>query len=212
MRKPKWRKPRQKRPIYRRGLPQAFALRRPYRHLPTTPASKAAPHMTHSLYTSPTVSQEQIKSEHKTPIKTGWSLARWLFTALLAMATLIGGGVVFWPRVTVEASGDLSNPATIQFVATNTGYVSLRHPAMGMVGCELAYGKEPSTPMRKCLTSSFPPEVLSETGYRWLNMDEKFTTRLEDWIAFTDKSPKLYRVNVLIRFSYYPLVSSFSRL
>jgi len=150
------------------------------------------------------VSQVQIQSEHKTPIKTGMSLARWLFAALLAVATLIGGGVVFWPRVTVEAQGDLSNPATIQFVATNIGYVPLRRPAMGMFDCELAYGEEPSTPMRKCLTSSFPPEHLSETGYRWLNMDEKFVTRLEDWLAFTNKPPKLSRVNVLIRFSYYP--------
>jgi hypothetical protein len=73
-----------------------------------------------------------------------------------------------------------------------------------MWDCELVYGKEPSTPLRQCDTSSFPPEVVTETGQKWLFMDEKFTTRLEDWIRWKSNSPPLARVNVLVRFGYYP--------
>jgi len=129
--------------------------------------------------------------------------------SLIAVATIIGGLAAvgfFWPRVTVEATGDLSKPASVEFVATNTGFIPLGSPAMGMWDCEITYGKEePSTPMRQCSVSSFPKEgVVSGNGQRWLFMDKKFITRLEDWITVTNKEHPLTRMNVLIRMSYYP--------
>jgi hypothetical protein len=129
--------------------------------------------------------------------------------SIIAVATIIGGLAAigfFWPRVTVEVAGDLSKPASVEFVATNTGFTSLGFPTMGMWDCEITYGKEePSSPMSPCRVSSFPDEgIVSEGGQRWLLMDKKFITRLEDWITVTVKEHPITRMNVLIRMSYYP--------
>jgi hypothetical protein len=172
-------------------------MRKPKRRKP-----RPKPIMPASTGVQPARQAQGQFTDHTTPVKTG-------LASITAFATLIGGLAAigfFWPRVTVDATGDLSKPASVEFEATNTGFSPLSFPSMGMWSCEITYGKEePSSPVRRCSAWSFPDEgIVSESGQRWLFMDKKFITRLEDWITVTGKERPITRMNVLIRMSYYP--------
>jgi hypothetical protein len=110
--------------------------------------------------------------------------------------------LVLLPRITVEGTGDFSKPASIAFVATNVGSISLRYPGIGMFGCELSYIKEPDTPPRACDLSRIPPNAANGNGQEWLDVDEKITLRLEDMIQIT--GAPIVRSNVIIVVGYYP--------
>lgn len=126
----------------------------------------------------------------------------------MATATLIGGAAAlptFLPRPTVDANGDFSNPASIAFVATNTGYVPLRYPVIHLWICELVYysGKgegKPDRPPASC-NMSLRPDSITKTNQEWLNIDEKFPLRLEDGIVLKNNS--IVRANVILTMRYY---------
>jgi hypothetical protein len=163
-------------------------MRKPQRLKPRQKARSPAP-------------QAQAQAlKHATPVRTGWALispVRTGWALILAVATL----TVFWPRVIVDPKGELSNPASVAFEATNTGFIPLGFPVMEVWECDISYWKEEPPPaMHKC--SPFPDEgIVSETGQRWLSRDGKFITRLEDIIRVKERP--ITRLNVLIRMSYY---------
>jgi hypothetical protein len=127
--------------------------------------------------------------------------------ALLAFCTLLGA-VVLWPRVNIEGTGDFSNPASIQFQITNTGYLPLRTPSVGFLSCDMIYGTDiailkanPELPCDLSRITKSTPAYNNE----WLEMDDTLTLRLED-IFRVEKLPILRASIVLTFFYYLPLI------
>jgi hypothetical protein len=72
--------------------------------------------------------KKQVPERIQEPPKPHWTKTQKVYAGLLAGATLIGGiaaVMTFLPRVTVNVSGDLSNPASIQFQFANINFIPL---------------------------------------------------------------------------------------
>jgi hypothetical protein len=132
------------------------------------------------------------------------AIPRKVWATLLAFCTLIGI-LALWPRVSVQPTGDFSNPASIQFVIANAGYVPLRRISVGLLMCDLIYGGDKgilkNNPEIPCnlsqITKSTPPQNAGTIG-----IDDSLTLRLEDLIR-AQNTPILRAILVLTIF-YYP--------
>ena len=123
-----------------------------------------------------------------------------------AAATLIGvvGSLVaLLPRVTVEATGELSNPASIAFVARNTGPIPLGYPVVTLHSCEIILNSKPQDLHGGCDRSRPPPPDL-DNGMRSLYPDDTITTRFDDIIYRTNGAMPIADMNMEIRVGYYP--------
>lgn len=152
--------------------------------------------------------QPIIRQQKKSPqVRKSRSFAAMVSVGVSAILALIGVAAAvatFWPRVTVTTEGTFSDPSTIVFVANNTGYIPLRYPVMEMWECEIGYGQgEPDRPPTPC---SMPPPSAYRfgEGQKWLDRDEPFPTRLEDWISFVNPTRQIIRANIIITMDYCP--------
>lgn len=126
--------------------------------------------------------QQQPKPLPQKPIRV-LSLASKLFAGFLAFCTLLGV-IVLWPRVTIEAEGQVDplNPYPNSFKITNTGFVPLRdvQPFVGI--CVFLIG-EPRTLPERCMGSLRSRFIMSQWRIRWLAMDEPTKVRFDDLFA-----------------------------
>jgi hypothetical protein len=153
--------------------------------------------------------KKQVSKRNQEPPKQPWTRTQKVYAGLLAGATLIGGVaamMTFLPRVTVNVSGDLSNPASVQFQFVNINFIPLRKPTYGIMVCEIIYGrdhpalKSPSGPCDATSLKAQPP--IDGASQQWFSMDENYTLRLEDMFRVTN-SP-ISRANLIVTISYYP--------
>jgi hypothetical protein len=115
--------------------------------------------------------------------KRAWTLASKLFAGILAFCTLLGV-IALWPRVTIEAEGqvDPSKPYPISFKITNTGFVPLRdvQPFVGI--CRFWIG-EPKNLPEACAGSLSSGFIMPQWRIKWLARDEPTKIRLDDLLA-----------------------------
>ena len=107
------------------------------------------------------------------------------------------------PRISVDASGDLSNPASISFKMTNGGsLLPLHYPIAGLFLCEIGYGNQNTKPFttRECNIPNLP-DAPDQSNTEWFYTDDTITARLEDYVYITNNP--LVTLNVIVRVSYY---------
>jgi hypothetical protein len=162
------------------------------RHLSQQPAAPKQPEAP-----PPAAPEQPVTS----PPKRSRSIGGKLLPFILAVATLVGvpgALLVLLPRIIVEGTGDFSKPASIAFVTTNTGSIPLRDPIIGMTVCELTYNSGPKPP--PCDLSWVPPDKAKTRD--WLDVDEKYTLRLEDVMVIANTP--IVRASVIVIVGYYP--------
>jgi hypothetical protein len=73
--------------------------------------------------------------------KGGWTVKAIASKSMSTIIVVIGiaGLIVFIPRVTIEPSGDISNPSSISFKVKNMGNIPLRNPLMSTLGCRIGF-------------------------------------------------------------------------
>jgi hypothetical protein len=141
--------------------------------------------------------------------KGGWAvkaIASKSMSTIIVLIGLISGLIVFIPRVTVEPSGDISNPSSISVKVKNMGNIPLRNPLMDTLGCRIALGNGHEVPPdpKECIMSHFPPEPPDMWDRPWLDIDGYYTTGLGDHTFFLPPNAQITYLNIVIRIGYYP--------
>jgi hypothetical protein len=171
-------------------------MRKPKRHRPR-----------HNVNSQPTP-QKQTGSATKAPVGTSWTIANKIVGLIITVAGLGAAIATFWPRISVDESGTFENPASIVFGATNNGLLPLRNPSLGILICYLSYGPQPQQLQpHPCKPSPCTPHSRNGRGEDWWYTDEKYTTRLEDFITITNTPITV--ANLLFCVGYYPWYSPY---
>jgi hypothetical protein len=138
--------------------------------------------------------------------KTLFPIFAKIFAGILAICTLVGGAVVFLPRVTVEPDGaiDRSEPSSLSFTIANTGIIPLWQvtPRLGL--CEIDWGI-PQRPPQRC--NGHLLSQLSPSGWtaRVMTMDERETIKWSDLFKNNPARPAtLYRADISIDVAFQP--------
>jgi hypothetical protein len=146
---------------------------------------------------------KQAEPATKVPIKTGWTIANKTGALIVTMVGLGAAVATFWPRITIDESGTFDNPASIVFGATNNGLLPLRDPSVGLMICYLSYGSiQQQLQPHPCKPSPCTPKNRNGRGDDWWYTDEKYTTRLEQFITITNTPISV--ASLIVCVGYYP--------
>jgi hypothetical protein len=150
------------------------------------------------------VTKSQPGSTNKPENKRGWPSATTIVSVVAAILGIGAALATLWPRITVEQSGTLANPASIVFSTTVNSYIPLRYPSVGIIACDLAYGpKPPNIPPNPCRRpfGDNMPHSPPDPNKGWLDLDERVDSRLEDFISIANTP--IARANFIVTVGFY---------
>jgi hypothetical protein len=155
---------------------------------------------------SPIVLTNNVAAKRSRPYATTiLSAVAAILSLLAAILSAAASLATFWPRITVEHSGTLANPASIVFSTTINSYIPLRYPSIGLIICDVAYGpKPPNIPPSPCLRpfgDNMPHSPPPDPDKAWLDLDERVDDRLEDYLKVANTP--IARANIIVTVGFY---------
>jgi hypothetical protein len=145
---------------------------------------------------------QQVQPQQKPPR----SIKSVVIAVIVGVIGVASGLLTILPHVTVEPTGDVSNPSSISFKITNVGSVPLRELMDDRLGCRIALDVNPtiSPSPKECDMRLFPIDQHGIFVRAWLDPGDHYTAGLGDNTFHFSSGFQITYLNLVIRIGYYP--------
>ena len=138
--------------------------------------------------------------------KSPRSRSSMVIAAMLGTVSVASSLLTILPHITIEPSGDLSNPSSISFKITNAGSVPLRDLSDDRLVCRIVITTAPTITQnpKECDMSGFHPDQPDVIMRPRLDPADHYTSGLGDKTFRFASVYQITYLNLVIRLSYYP--------